>query len=372
MARQPKLTPEELALIKAQTQRLGAETGQAATDSAQKAQLVREQISADALINASKIGLGQQEIGSKDRQSALAGALEALGQSSKEGIATRGDESVLLTDLSKNPNIDKGTLATAMAYGGHPELFNALATEKAAQREKLISSTIPLLQAASSDAEREKKIKPTLEATFPGSYKEALARAYPKAGQPTPTAAPAELFKGGPPTGGEHTNPLVGQLLTAAGFGGGNNVNGVVNPPAPEINYTGIGRGALEGAKRTDLASGRSELATPSGGTIGFNTPKSDRGNELLANLISPRTVAPAPNVAVDEETPSVPALQTKQQSPTTIPFDKLLVNNSTALPTPTPTPLISPTGTPLPQATPSLTPMTPAMLAALRKRAGY
>lgn len=389
MARERKLTPEELALIVAQKRRLEAETGQAARDTEQKGELTREQIKADALINESKIGLGREEIGSKEKQTQIASALDALGYGSKESIAKEGERGALRSDLAKRGDIDQKTLATTLAESGDPSLYNARARGDVDKREQAVNAAVPELQKPNSGGEiaRAKKFKAALDlAAGSGAYDEALARAYPKPENATVRATPTpSLWSHAAPATNESNwtslaNTLLGKsgVSTASGSGGG---TADIFHPSPEVSYTGIGRGSLEGSKLTNLEGGRSELATPSGGTIGFNTPQTERRAGLLGSLIAPNdpssvSVPPVPApagigdlVAPKKVAPTAPVQVAVAPKPE-VTLTQLLTNPS-SVPTPTPTPLISPTGTPVPQATPQLTPAAIAEMLKKYKQVG-
>jgi hypothetical protein len=293
MATGRRLTPEERALILAQTKQIGEQSALAQQELLQKARIAQEQLSAERDINASKLGLGREEIGSKEKLGQLAAALEALGQASKADIAEQSERGAVASELTRRGDIPQDVLASALAESGQPGLYNALSRKKFEDREKAITTSIPLLQAARSDEEREKKIRPSLEALGTGTYQEALARAYPKPGQAVPTATPAR-FEGGP-TPTRRGPDLAGLAATLLGNAGVGEKPGAAASPtvAPEVNYTGLGRGSLEGSKFTDVGGGRGQLATPSSGTIGFNLPRTEEGVLRLGALIRPQTVAP-------------------------------------------------------------------------------
>src|SRR6266496_112113 len=238
--RQP--TPDELALIRAQTQRLGSESVQAQQELQQKGELARQQMQLEEALNASKIGLGREELGQKTSQGQLAAAIEALTQGSKENIAAQGERGAIASDLAKRTDLPQDVLASTLAESGQPGLYNALARSTIDKRERLINSVLPAIKSANSDAEREKKIKPALEAAYPGAYQEALARAFPKSGQEAAGAAPApKLWEGAASAAGGSNwaslaNTLLGKAgVTIPGAVGGENVAPVNYNVVPDV-----------------------------------------------------------------------------------------------------------------------------------------
>jgi hypothetical protein len=317
------LTAAQIAALRAQTGLSQAQINQMAAENALKGQELQQrgQIATEGFkVDREKIGLGQQEMTSKDKQAKLGAALELLGQGSKEKIAGQSEKAGLQADLSRRTDIPQDVLARTLAAGGNPELFNALAQAKLDKQNTAIRSFIQPLQSAKSDADREKKLKPALESIRPGAYQEALALAYPKAGQAAPTATPEPAPTPTTPaaSGGETTNPLAAVLLAAAGFGDGNNGAGGGNgamgkvaprvanvdpnypvlPNTPEVAYTGRGHGSLEGS--IPVAGG---IQTPSGGFIGLRNGISRN----LAELIAPRGTDPSSLVGPTVATPTIP-----------------------------------------------------------------
>jgi hypothetical protein len=265
--------------------------------------------------------------------------------------------------------------------GGSP-LADAFSAKQARDRETAIQGVLPAIKGAKSDKVRETAIKPAL-AKYPGAYEEALARAFPKPGQtpaPAPTTtAPAQTVK----ESAGATSPLVNRLLQLAGVNeggqggasapdtGGIPANysgayaGLVNPypqlpNTPETAYTGVGHGALEGTRRTDVG-GETQLSLPSGGFASVNTPATDTGNARLNALIEPRRAAPS--IATTEQAPQFNAtepgaLQGRGAGST---WDQLIAQPSAA---PTPTPAQSPivAAAPVTNVNPAATPApTPA-----------
>lgn len=386
------MTPEERALLIAQANALKAGTGQAARDAALKGELAGNQIRSDELINAGKLDLGRAEIGQKERQGNLAAALEALSVGSKEGVARRGEEGQNLSELIQHGNLDQKTLAGVLAASGQPGLYNTLAQGDVAKREAAVNALVPELQKPNSGGEtaRSKKFRGALEALAgPGAYDEALARAYPKPENAAARAVPTPaLYQGGqaaPSGGGTDWAGLASKLI-----GGGSTGSATSAPPArpaypelpntPETRYVDQGRGSLEGSQLTNLEGGRSSLTTPSGGTIGFNTPQTERRANLLGSLINPSnpssvSVPPiqAPAgindlVAPANVTPTAPVVA-QNPVPAQAPTPNVTAPNlgqliaPTGAPTPIPVPVIAPTATPVPQATPQLTPDALALL---------
>lgn len=388
MARERKLTKEELDLIQAQIGGITAQATQAKRDAELKGQIAREQLASDQSINASKVGLGREELGSKEKQTQIAAALDALGYGSKESIAKEGEKGALRSDLIKRPDIDQKTLATALAESGDPSLYNARARGDVDKREAQVNASVLDLQKPQSGGEvaRAKKYKAALDLSAgPGAYDEALARAYPKpenaAARATPT--PTLWNHAAPATNDTNWANLANTLLGKSGVSTTTVGKEPIAPVAPEVNYTGIGHGSLEGSRLTNLEGGRSELATPSGGTIGFNTPQTERRAGLLGSLINPKNPSsvsvppiPAPAginslVAPENVAPVAPApaqVATAPVQPATL---TQLLTNPGNVPTPTPTPLISPTGTPVPVARPELTPVALAELLKNYKKSG-
>lgn len=356
MARGKKLTNEERDALAAQAESLRAGIGQAARDSALKEQIARAQIGSDQEINASKIGLGEKELGQKDRQGNLAAAIEALASGSKERIAREGERGQLNSDLTKI-GLDKDLLASTLAENGAPGLYNAQARQKLAARETAVNAAIPELQKPNSggEAARSKKFKAALEATAgPGAYDEALARAYPDTAGGGGKAPEPQLFKGS--TSSEEKDnfgALAGKLLAKGGVA--DDATGTATsapartgypelPNTPETRYNELGQGSLEGSKLTDEGGGRSRIATPSGGSIGFNTPQTERRAGLLGQLIGDKTVTasvPAPAGINDLVKPP----NVTEPEPTTAPVAQAptlpvgVLPQPTLGPAPTPTP---------------------------------
>lgn len=392
-----QLTPEEREALEAQTNLTGAQAQALADEAAyRRGQLAIEQ---------GKLNLGGRELTDKEKQSKRETAAKLLGFNSALDVERLRSQSDVTGDILRNPAITPSQAASTLAGMGNPALYNALASEKAAGLDKAIATFIPQLQSAKSDEERIKKYKPALEALGPGTYDVALARAFPK-GNVSMTTTP-ETFKGPTtsPTGAPGFGELASRLLeggetapaqagriprptySVGSFGG--------NPPLdvtlPPLTYTlpGVNAdvralsdpsvGALEGSRRTDLASGLTSLATPSGGEIRFKTPQGERANATLARYIGPQTS----NVVSNP-----PPNETMYPTPIGATLGKL-VTGSAATPGPAPTPGLfdqiyraaqgQPSGnrvfdaanaipgTPSPLPNPGL---TPEMLAELRRRA--
>ncbi len=369
------LTQAQIAALKAQTGLTQAQINQIAQENAlknrelqQRGQIAQEGFTVDR----EKIGLGREEMTSKDKQAKLAAALEAIGIGSKEKIAGQSERAGLQADLTRRADIPQDVLARTLAAGGNPELFNAFAKAKLDKENHAVRSYIPPILAARSDAEREKKYKPALEAIRPGAYQEALALAYPKAGQAAPSATPEPAPAPTVPTGGgDSTNPLAAVLLAAAGFGGG---AGGGNGGGSETRTSGVypaGNGAPMIGGSPVLPSNRliqhgqiyngppgQDLNINTGEWVPSNTqgtingkpsgqylaehahgvePESPSGRIAYAQLLNPQ----APTNQVAQNVP-VPQGAGELVPPPAYDFGKLLTNNNgaaTVNPTPTPAP---------------------------------
>ena len=396
------LTPDEIDALRAQTGLTNAQAQALADEAAyRRGQLGIEQ---------GKLNLGSQELAGKNRQTNLETAAKLLGFKSALDVENMRSRSDAISDILKNPQIQPTTAAAALAGMGNPALFNAMAADKARQRDTAINQMIPALQAAKSDEERVKKIKPGLEALGPGTYNLALARAFPKPGVDT-TIKP-ETFTG--PVTTPETTPGFGELANRLLAGGettpaptsapirqypyrvgvfGGNVpetmaertarqqQSAADAAATEATLAANPRafadtsvGALEGSRRTDLANNLTSLVTPSGGEIRFRTPRTPSAENTLARFIGPRVNTDVVgNVNPPPTETGYPAPITPEMSKVSNVFGNLIAPTPPiSLPTPTPTippPAVTSASS---TATPPAPQITPEMLAELRRRGLY
>ena len=144
MARRNKNTPEEEALIRAQTSAIPQELALKAriADQQQAQEVAKTLMLRD--IEGEKARLGFSELGQKEKQGNIAGALEAFGLGSKERMAKDVAGSNLVSDvLGRRLDIPVDTLGEALAAEGHPGLYNTNAKAKASKREATINEFIP-------------------------------------------------------------------------------------------------------------------------------------------------------------------------------------------------------------------------------------
>lgn len=406
----PQLTQEELNALRAQTQLTNAQIQALFA----KTQIEREQLG----VEKGKLELGGKQLTSEEKRSQLNAALDALKIGGTERIESGKEKGNVLSDLMHRADVPPATLAATLAAAGRPELYNALATEKAVQREKAVRSiaTNPEFTSAKSDAEREKKFKAALEATYPGGFEQARALAFPKPGY-TPTFEP-ELYKapGGaaaatstPAIEGDRYANLTNKLLEAAGFGGAGGPidnrpvdqskiplgNFAYNDPNTKANYfydpSGVPRvggagdpsvGALAGSMVVDEGNGRYGIYTPSGGYIGGKgdvnryRAKIDRETMIENRLAAVRAGGAGALAAIPlSENTGTPRMDIPLVPPPELPtitegtptLGKTLAALTAPTPIPTPTPVVTPTptATPRPEVTPNA-----EMLAELARRA--
>ena len=376
-----QITPEERKLLDAKVAALQSESAGRAEENATKRDALRQ----NALIEQAKLGLGEKELGQKDKQAKLAAAMDALGLTQKSDIAGLTTREGMMEQLTHRPDINAPVLAETLARAGYPELYNSLATAQAQEREKAIQTFIPAIQGAKSDEVRNKSIRPALEARFPGAYDEALARAFPKAGQ-APTAAGPKLWEGTPPAavaGGAGTSPLAETLLEAAGVSRPKPTPAQVAAAAPPIDAGPVE--GLAGSTVREEGGNRYGINTPTGGYIGGEGDV----NRIVSHIaernrsfgiekpvaISPIGDALGGMIAGPGQPQDWPAAKSPAEVAGVVhPVDQLLAaagaTPPTGLPAPTPTPppMVA-EAAPVPGATPPASPIPVEVLLELARR---
>lgn len=185
----------------------------AAQEIAEKSKLGREQIGSQE-----KIAGG--DVAQKDRAAQLTAQMAALGILEKMESQRTSDQLNFLSDVSKRGDIPPGTLAQMMKSAGYPALQNAIDLERHQKAETLIRQTVPAIRAAKSDAEREKKIRPALDAVDPKAWDRAIALAYPKPGQiPPELSIKPPTVEAAPTPAGPNISELIAKALTGVASG---------------------------------------------------------------------------------------------------------------------------------------------------------
>lgn len=203
----PELTQAEINKLRAETGLTQAQIQALATEARQK--------EAGLQIERGKLDLGGRQLTSEEQRAKIAGAVDLLRQQAQERTAGVTEQGRLASDVMSQQGIPDDIRARTLAAMGHPEMYNALATERATKVAKAVQTYVPELKKPMDETKRRAKFGPVLDAIQPGLYDKALALAYPQEGRPAPTFEP-ELYRGpttAAPAATDQTGALLNRLL---------------------------------------------------------------------------------------------------------------------------------------------------------------